>query len=512
MNRLFRSFSTGIRRFNKPLKDSNGLYYGKFTQEEYDEAAQQIRKQIDNLETNIKGDTNIRENLDKMPSFPLATKQKPRIDNLTNLFEETIKTTGPLSLSAYMRQCLTHEKFGYYTTRNPLDANTGDFITSPEISSVFGEMIGIYFFQIWINQKFPSHIKFIEFGPGKGTLIYDALKNFNKLVDKFSQTKYRAANNISIPEIHLELIEASRVLRLEQHKLLCGENEFKSNDSASDDKSNTSISKWGNTVRWVDTETEIDNSNPDVANFVIAHEFFDALPIKSFENTKNGWRELLVEHTPSVNNSQQALPENEQTSSRAVDETLETEFHLTLSPKESPSSLIPTLSKRFKDLPEGTRIEICPDAELYMQKLNQLINNEKGIGAALVIDYGVVDEIPDNSLRGIYKHKFVSPFYKPGEVDLSINVDFDNLAILSAPHNKVLGPVDQGDWLHELGVGHRVDQLLKLNNENPELQDTIYNAYVRLTAKDDKSMGKIYKFMGLVPKGSEVPLGFQKLM
>lgn len=506
MNRVIRSFSTNVRRFNKPLKDNNGLYLGKFTQEEYDQASQYIKQQIENLETNIKGDTNIRENLGKMPSYPVATKQRPRIDNLSNLFEETIKTTGPISLSAYIRQCLTHEKFGYYTTRDPLDAKTGDFITSPEISSVFGEMLGIYFFQIWINQNYPTRIKFVEFGPGKGTLIYDVLKNFNNLINKFGQTKYRAKNDILLPQIELELIEASRVLRLEQHRLLCGDkHEFNPNHSS------TSTTKWGNKVKWIDTETEIDNSNSDTANFIIAHEFFDALPIKSFQNTNNGWRELLVEHSPSVTNTQQTLPEQERPF-RETDDTLDTEFHLTIAPKETPSSQIPQLSERFKDLPEGTRIEICPDAEFYIKKINLLINNEKGIGAALIIDYGVVNEIPDNSLRGIYKHKFVSPFYKPGDVDLSINVDFDNLSLCSAPYNKVVGPVDQGDWLHELGIGHRIDGLLKLHNDKPELQDAIYNAYLRLTSKENSCMGKIYKFLGLLPKNNETPLGFKNLM
>lgn len=481
MLRFSRFFSRSVRRFNKPPKDSNGLIYGKFTEKEYDEAAQYIRDHIAKLENDIKGTSNIRENLGKMPSFPMATKTKPRVDNLSNLLEETIKTTGPLSLSAFMRQCLTHPQFGYYTTRDPLDTATGDFITSPEISSVFGEMIGIYMFQIWLTQNRPRTIKFIEFGPGKGTLMHDVLTSFNKL------------NKFDI-DIEVELIETSRVLRREQHSKLCGTNEYVSLDHFD---SSTTI--WGNKIRWIENESEI-NNNELVPNYIIAHEFFDALPIKSFQRTEEGWRELLVEHTPLVGGDAKELnlPED-------------TEFHLTLSTKETPSSLIPTLINRFKDLPVDTRIEICPDAEFFVKKMGSLVNNEKKLGAVLIVDYGVVNEIPDNSLRGIYKHKFVSPFYKPGEVDLSINVDFDNIKLLAQDSVMVLDPVDQGDFLHELGIGHRIQQLLMKNNDE-KIQEKIYNAYKRLTDKDDKSMGKIYKFIGFLPKGSEVPLGFQKLV
>ncbi|EGV62387.1 hypothetical protein CANTEDRAFT_115846 [Yamadazyma tenuis ATCC 10573] len=321
----------------------------------------------------------------------------------------------------------------------------------------------------------------------------DVLTSFNKLTKKF------AVN------IEIELIETSRVLRKEQHKTLCGANPYESTDTG-----DHSTTIWGNKIRWVENESEITN-NPEISNYVLAHEFFDALPIKSFQFTNNGWRELLVEHSPSVSNNTIALPEAEP-SSEANSEGFDNEFHLTMTPKETPSSAIPTLSKRFEGLPVGTRIEICPDAEFFIRKMASLINNEKRLGSVLVIDYGVVDQIPDNTLRGIYKHGFVSPFFKPGEVDLSINVDFDNLKLLSKDMVMVLDPVDQGDFLHELGIGHRIQQLLIKNNDSQETQEKVYNAYKRLTDKDSKSMGKIYKFFGLLPKGSEVPLGFQKLV
>lgn len=491
---LTRSLRTSAFRLNKnPLIHENGLYYGKFTKEEYEKAKAYVTTQYEKLEKDIKGTEHVREKVGKMPQFPSRAPAKRDITNLLDFFLEMIKTTGPIPLSAYMRQCLTHPEFGYYTTRNPLDATGGDFITSPEISSVFGEMIGIWLYSVWSSQGSPQSIRIVEFGPGKGTLMHDVVVVFNKFVQK---------SKVPV-DIEVVLVEASHILRKEQWLLLCNES---TPYKTTQDGFNKSVSKWGNKVTWVDTEKDILEA-PNTANYVLAHEFFDALPIKSFTKTEHGWREHVVEHTPSVINTQPKL-EGASTGEENVAEDLKTEFHLTLSPKETPSSSIPTLSPRYRDLPEGLRIEVCADAEFYLSYICKLVNDyNKGAGAALIIDYGPANEIPSNSLRGIYKHKFVSPFYKPGEVDLSIDVDFENLKLLASPQVDVYGPTEQGDWLHEIGVGYRFDQLIKKANlmANKEL---IYESYLRLTSKDEKGMGKIYKFMGLLPKHSQRPVGF----
>lgn len=548
----FSSSSTSPTSKVPPHKD--GLYFGQFTKEEYEAAAKAIREQIAKLENDIKGDHNIREKLGKIAQFPQRSPEGASptdIKSLSDFFRQTIKLTGPIPLSAYMRQCLTHPDFGYYTTRDPLNLKTGDFITSPEISSVFGEMIGIWFFNIWQTSKGktpPKNIRFIEFGPGKGTLIHDVLHTFNKFVTTVSDIK---------PKIEIVMIEASPFLRKEQQNLLCDTTkEFKKNDAGFD----TSVTKWGNDIIWVDTEKSIpkggsgkdgngNNINADddnrLVNYIIAHEFFDALPIKSFIRQEEGWRELVVEHTPSVDTSSQLKLETRQDpqthfistsdglsrqeqeqqqeqkqkhEQEQLQEQLDTEFHLSISPKETPSSMIPKISKRYKDLPVGTRIEICPDAELFIMKIAQLVSGNvdgsgdaasfKGQdeGAALVVDYGPSSEIPENTLRGIYQHKFVSPFYKPGEVDLSVDVDFQNLKNLTEAVCNVYGPIQQGDWLHNIGIGYRVDQLLKKNANDEEMQDKIYGAYRRLV--DDDQMGKVYKFMALLPKGAQKPIGF----
>ncbi|RKP32738.1 hypothetical protein METBISCDRAFT_29342 [Metschnikowia bicuspidata] len=471
------------------LIHDNGLYYGTFTKEEYEEAKSYVTTQYLNLEKEIKGTHNVRENLGKMPQFPSFEPRKP-VHDLLSFFQETIKTTGPISLSAYMRQCLTHPQFGYYTTRDPLDPLSGDFITSPEISSVFGEMVGTWLYTVWESQGSPKNVNFIEFGPGKGTLMTDTVRVFSKFA---TLRGVQWTGNIV-------LVEASPVLREKQREELCvPESKLEKNSSGFF----SAKSKWGSTVTWVYTEKDI-VFKPEDCNYALVHEFFDALPIRSFVNMENGWRELLVEHSPSVMNTQSKLPLSEEVSADSAGE-LEMEFHLTASIRETPSSVIPTVRNRLKNLPIGSRIEVCADAEFYMKRIVELVRGSNG--AALIVDYGPADEVPLNSLRGIYKHKFVSPFYKPGEVDLSIDVDFGNLKVLAGNKVAAFGPAEQGDWLHEMGIGHRFDQLIKAANlmANKEL---LYESYLRLTSKEERGMGKIYKFLALMPPGSAKPAGF----
>lgn len=193
---------------------------------------------------------------EKCPSFLLVARQG--VANLLDFFQEMIKTTGPIPLSAYMRQCLTHPDFGYYTTRNPLDVLGGDFITSPEILSVFGEMIGIWLYSVWTSQGSPKKIRIVEFGPGKGTLMHDVVIVFNKFV----------AKSAVAVDIEVVMVEASHVLRKEQHKLLCNDNTYETTPEGF----NTSMTKWNNKVTWVDTEKDIVQAS-DTANYVLAHEF-----------------------------------------------------------------------------------------------------------------------------------------------------------------------------------------------------------------------------------------------
>lgn len=368
-----------------------------------------------------------------------------------------------------MRQCLTHPDFGYYTSRDPLGSQ-GDFVTSPEISQMFGELIGVWFYTIWESQGRQQSVNFVEFGPGKGTLLNDALRSFRKLQGDVN--------------VNVVLCEASEVLRHKQHELLSDSELVKG-------KFWTSKHNYGGEITWVDTEKDVFDVTRDTdTNYIIAHEFFDALPIKQFIKTDNGWRELLVDHNDDTG-----------------------EFFLTKARAETPSSYLPKTHKRYDSKPEGSVVEISQDLYTYTKDISKIITrNKKGAGAALIVDYGLSYDVPANSLRGIKDHKIVNPFLQPGEVDLSVDVDFQaisNVAESSAPV-KSYGPTDQGDWLLSLGIQERTKQLLKLAKERRE-QEVVYTGYKRLVSKEEGAMGRIYKFMALLPQTIDKPVGFEKM-
>ena len=439
------------------------------------------------------------------------------------------KATGPISVAAYMRQVLTSDRGGYYTTTRAADqfGRAGDFITSPEISQIFGELCGIWFMTEWLGQgRRSSGVQLIEMGPGRGTLMSDMLrtiaqfKTFAKSIDA------------------VWMIEAGEGLRTKQKTLLCGANsEMK---KLQDGSGWECSSKSGIPVRWVEDiallpETEPGKSMP----FIIAHEFFDALPIHAFEsvapspNTEQPnvelktpdqtprksstsltpqWRELLVSPTPWTPSYLSTQAEIESCSPTAS-KTPTPDFQLTLARASTPTSLILPSAPRYTALKSqpGSRIEISPESTRYIGDLTRRITPSSG-GAALIIDYGPLDTIPVNSLRGIKNHQIISPFSYPGEADVSADVDFTALAeaaLEASEHVEVHGPVEQGVWLRQLGIEERAGQLRSgLVGEDTKREFEI--GWRRLVEGGPRGMGKAYKVMSIVPAsgGRRRPVGF----
>ena len=164
-----------------------------------------------------------------------------------------ITTQGPLTIADYMAECLLHPEFGYYTTRDPL-GTAGDFTTAPEISQMFGEMLGLSLAQSWMDQGTPERFLLAEAGPGRGTLMSDVLR-VTRAMPGFRDAA----------EVHL--VEASPTLRDKQRALL------------------------GEDVTW---HANVDALPDDLPLFFLANEFFDALPIRQLQRDGTGWRERLV--------------------------------------------------------------------------------------------------------------------------------------------------------------------------------------------------------------------------
>ncbi len=170
---------------------------------------------------------------------------------LDEILRRRIAQTGPISVAEYMAECLLHPDHGYYATRDPLGA-AGDFITAPEVSQMFGEVIGLAMAQAWMDQGQPSECLLLELGPGRGTLMADVLRA-TRQVPGFHDA------------IAAHFVEASPVLRLAQAELVPN-------------------------ATWHDELSTL----PDGPIFAIANEFFDALPIRQFTRDPAGWREHMV--------------------------------------------------------------------------------------------------------------------------------------------------------------------------------------------------------------------------
>lgn len=174
---------------------------------------------------------------------------------LEEIIKAEIRESGPISVARYMALCLGHPQYGYYMTRDPFGVE-GDFTTAPEISQLFGEMIGIWLADTWIKMGSPGKVALVECGPGRGTLMQDAL---------------RATKNVAgfHEAVTLHLIEMSPVLQEQQKQRL-----------AEYDAS------WHN-----DTES-LPGDSPLL---IIGNEFLDALPVRQMVFRETGWVEKFVE-------------------------------------------------------------------------------------------------------------------------------------------------------------------------------------------------------------------------
>lgn len=173
--------------------------------------------------------------------------------SLPELIDMQIRTTGPMSVATYMGLCLTHPSKGYYKNADPLGAK-GDFVTAPEISQMFGELIGFFFVNLWQQMGQPKAFTLLELGPGRGTLMADMLRVACRAEG------FRDA-------LDLRLFETSPALIAEQ---------------------NARLEPYD--PKWVDGFDKVGEG----PLLVIANEFFDALPIRQFVRADDGWHERMV--------------------------------------------------------------------------------------------------------------------------------------------------------------------------------------------------------------------------
>jgi len=174
---------------------------------------------------------------------------------LEHRLKALIRLGGPISIADYMAMCLGDPQHGYYMARDPFGAN-GDFVTAPEVSQMFGELIGLWAVDLWLNAGKPAPVHLVELGPGRGTLMIDAMRAA-RLVPDF------------MASVDVHMVESSpRLTGIQWDRL----------------------AEAGIAADW---HERIDQIPPGPA-IIVANEFFDALPIRQFQRRQGIWRERVV--------------------------------------------------------------------------------------------------------------------------------------------------------------------------------------------------------------------------
>ncbi|MCX7281509.1 MAG: SAM-dependent methyltransferase [Alphaproteobacteria bacterium] len=348
-----------------------------------------------------------------------------------------VEAQGPMSVAQFMTIALLDPKDGYYPNREAIGA-AGDFITAPEVSQMFGEMIGLWLVQVWADQGCPKNPRLVELGPGRGTLMADILRT-------------AAVAPEFLADLDVVMIEASPVMQAQQADKLRG---------------------LGADLSW---QAQFDDHLGDRPLFLVANEFFDALPVRQYVKTDRGWCERMV---------------------TALDGALQ----FALAPVPAPKTSVPAGREAA---PDGGVFETSHASTALAEEISCIIATKGGAG--LILDYGYGEAAGfSETLQAVSGHRFAEVLYDPGQGDISAHVDFAALAAAGKRGGtSVFGPTTQGMFLANIGITERAEQLMKAN---PESSRDLLTAIERLIGNDQ--MGQLFKVLAFAPSSITDMPGF----
>nr|XP_022333358.1 protein arginine methyltransferase NDUFAF7, mitochondrial-like isoform X2 [Crassostrea virginica] len=368
-----------------------------------------------------------------------------------------IKANGPLSVAEYMKEVLINPVTGYYIN-NEVFGQSGDYITSPEINQMFGELIGVWCIHEWQQMGKPEKLQIVELGPGKGTLAADMMRVFSQFKE-FNKA------------VSLHLVEVSPTMRQRQSEALTGVTTLE--DTTVDNL--TQKTKYGPEVHWHRFLEQV----PNECSCFIAHEFFDVLPIYKFQKKDGEWHEILVD----------------------IKEGGALRFIMSRGATTNSKAFLTHIS----DSDERDHVEVSPESGTVIQKMSERIRDQGG--RALIIDYGH-DGTKTDTFRGFKDHKLYDPLENPGSADLTADVDFSYLKRCCGEDVKTFGPVTQNNFLNGMGIGVRLQVLMQ--NADDNTRKVLMESVRRLM--HPREMGEAFKFLAIAPKDTGyVPPGFSPI-
>ena len=387
---------------------------------------------------------------------------------------------------------------------SPSSVPLGDFITSPEISQLFGEMLGVWLVDVWQKLGRPPSFHLVELGPGRGTLASDVLRVFKHF------SSIHAA-------VHVHLVETSPLMREVQRETLGvtvvpSSSPFYSPSlilpsstsrphvftSPSAQFADQRIEGWtADRVRvtWHTSLKSLPTTGPVM---VVGHEFLDAMPVYQFVwgEGGRGWTEVLVDSDYSS--------------------TSPYHFRFCLAPAASPAASALMTGREGKD---GDRAELGIAALAVVEDVTQRVGAQGG--CALFIDYGFTDRAAEIdgaplTLQAVQQHRHVHPLHEPGWTDLTTLVDFSAMSAIVARTAAVkrlpvwaLPVITQGGFLRNMGIAVRLERLVEGVEERGKREgraeeeverevEGLMAGATRLVSEGKDGMGKTFKVLGIV--------------
>jgi SAM-dependent MidA family methyltransferase len=348
-----------------------------------------------------------------------------------------IAREGPLDLATVLEAA--GGGAGYYAEQEVFGV-AGDFVTAPEISQVFGELLGLALAEAWRRQGAPDPFVLAELGPGTGALMADLWRAVG-VVPGFRDAA------------QLHLVERSARLRGRQR---------------------ASLAAVPAPVPAFHADA---GALPVGPLFVVANEFFDALPAHQLVRRGDGWRERRIGVDDAGRPAWVEAP--------------------------APASLAAEAEARFAAAGEGAVAELAPARAAALATLAARIARHGGL--ALVVDYGGLVRTPVDTLQAVRRHARVDPLAHLGAADLTVAVDFAPLIEAARRAGcAVFGPLAQATVLRELGIELRAAALAK--RRRGEAREAIMAGVHRLL--DPRTMGEAFKMLALVPAEAPPPAGF----